>query len=135
MTSIELVRMAAKCRGIDPNSKSAPAALARELGYAAYNAPQKVKRWLKGENEPDYSATLELLELAGLLRTESGPVFVPVPGIGRPRELEDEVEQLHQARGQIEAEVAALRTLRAQIEEERELLRQARELLGQSIEQ
>lgn len=68
MTAIELVRLVATRRGIDPDSKSAPAALARELGYTTYNAPGKVKRWLKGENEPDYSGTMDLLALAGMLK-------------------------------------------------------------------
>ncbi len=45
-----------------------PADLARKLGLTAYESPKRVKRWLDGENEPDYKATMAILEALGLLR-------------------------------------------------------------------
>ena len=45
-----------------------PSDLARILGLDAYESPRRVKRWLDGSNEPDYEATLNLLELVGMLR-------------------------------------------------------------------
>lgn len=41
--------------------------LARKLGLTSYDAPKRVERWLRGENEPRYEQTVELLQLAGLL--------------------------------------------------------------------
>jgi hypothetical protein len=45
-----------------------PADLARALDLGAYASPRRVKRWLDGKNEPDYMATIALLELTGMLR-------------------------------------------------------------------
>lgn len=63
MEASELVLRAAKRLGVEGD-----AALATALGLVGYNAPSRVRRWRVGENEPDYSATLLLLEAAGLLR-------------------------------------------------------------------
>jgi hypothetical protein len=63
----ELVRLAEAKLEVEGD-----AALARALGLGDYNAPARVRRWRRGENEPDYKATLMLLGAAGLLRDEPG---------------------------------------------------------------
>lgn len=73
MRSTELVELAMRRLGIDQNEDQ-NAELARHLGLTGYNAPQKVRRWRKGDNEPDYKATLLLLKAAGLLAPETGAV-------------------------------------------------------------
>ena len=40
---------------------------ARELGLEGYDSPKRVQRWLDGENEPDYKATMTILERIGAL--------------------------------------------------------------------
>jgi len=47
------------------------AKLATRLGFTAYSSPQRVRRWLSGENEPDYEATLQLLDIVGAINWEA----------------------------------------------------------------
>lgn len=51
-------------------STKGPADLARELGLTAYQSDKTVARWLKGENEPSYEPTIELMRLAGWLNED-----------------------------------------------------------------
>lgn len=46
--------------------------LARALGLTGYSAPARVRRWRRGENEPNFDATMQLLEIVGLLREKPG---------------------------------------------------------------
>ncbi len=46
-----------------------PTELARSLGLG-YSGPRSVRRWLSGQNDPDYDTTWLLLAAAGLLRTQ-----------------------------------------------------------------
>lgn len=48
-----------------------PTQFAQRLDLGQWGA-QKVKRWLEGENEPEYEATIALLELAGWLNVGGG---------------------------------------------------------------
>lgn len=64
---------------------SKPADLARALGLDSYGSPRRVKRWLDGETEPDYEATLRLLDAVGLLKRDGRP---------RRRESASDVEVL-----------------------------------------
>jgi len=43
-----------------------PTDLANRLSLGV-NSPRRIKRWLDGENEPDYEATMLMLEAAGWL--------------------------------------------------------------------
>lgn len=82
--SKDLVALAMSARGIET-----PADLARALGLASYSSPRRVKRWIEGENEPDYSSTVRLLDLAGMLRSEPGETGVAagLPALEDPRDL------------------------------------------------
>ena len=62
----ELVKLAMNRRGLEK-----PSDLARALGLSAYASPRRVVRWIEGENEPDYKATMALLELVGALNEEA----------------------------------------------------------------
>jgi transcriptional regulator with XRE-family HTH domain len=59
----ELVRLAMEATGSRTLSD-----LARALGLTSYAAPRNIRRWIEGETNPDYDATLRLLEAAGLLK-------------------------------------------------------------------
>lgn len=63
-----MVELAAERLGIPADSDTR---LARALGLDGYAAPQRVRRWRLGQNEPDFGSTLLLLEAAGLLRDEA----------------------------------------------------------------
>lgn len=63
LTAPELVAAAMKARAVDN-----PTDLAKAMGLGPWS-PQKIKRWLRGENEPSYEATIALLEVAGWLNT------------------------------------------------------------------
>lgn len=68
LTAQELVTLVMQLTGA-----TTPTELAREIGMQGYSAPQRVKRWLDGTNEPDFEGTLLLLDAAGLLATETSP--------------------------------------------------------------
>lgn len=59
----ELVRLAMTATG-----STTPTELARALRMSNYTAPRNIKRWLDGESQPEFDATLVLLGAAGLLR-------------------------------------------------------------------
>jgi hypothetical protein len=59
--------------------------LARKLGLG-HEAPQQIGRWLRGENEPNYSATMVMLERCGWLNMLQG---VPAPPADAPDHLEE----------------------------------------------
>lgn len=61
----DLVELAMKRSGAKGNTD-----LARMLDLGIHG-DQRVRRWRDGENEPDYEATMRLLELVGALRMES----------------------------------------------------------------
>lgn len=63
MESVELVQLAMVKLDCET-----PAQLARKIGLTEYGSPKRVSRWLSGENEPDYKATIALLDALGLLR-------------------------------------------------------------------
>jgi len=58
----ELVRLAMKKLDCET-----PGELARKLGLSPYDSPKRVRRWLDGENEPDYEATMTILNRMGAL--------------------------------------------------------------------
>ena len=72
-----------------------PTALARLMGAGPWSA-QKVTRWIGGENEPNYEATVTLLGLAGWLK-------VPAAFTPSARALDAAAETEQEARGLREA--------------------------------
>lgn len=44
-----------------------PGDVARALGLTDYGAPQRVARWMKGRNGPNYEGTMLMLDAAGWL--------------------------------------------------------------------
>lgn len=73
VTAPELVTRAKERLGVKTDTD-----LARALGLKDYAAPQRIRRWRLGQNEPDYEATLLLLEAAGLLNEEAAPHTAPL---------------------------------------------------------
>jgi hypothetical protein len=73
LTAPELVAAAMKALDVDN-----PTDLAKAMGLGPWS-PQKVKRWLRGENEPSYEATIALLEQAGWLRKSGAAAAVRDP--------------------------------------------------------
>ena len=65
----DLVRLAMERLGC-----ATPGELARELGLEPYDSPKRVRRWLDGENEPDYKATMTILERIGALKLHQSSV-------------------------------------------------------------
>lgn len=63
----ELVRLAMKKLGCET-----PGELARKLDLRPYDSPKRVRRWLDGENEPDYEATMTILYRIGALALDNG---------------------------------------------------------------
>jgi len=58
----DLVRAAMAATGTETATD-----LARTLRMTSYSAPRNIKRWLDGVAQPDFEATLLLLDAAGLL--------------------------------------------------------------------
>lgn len=58
----DLVRLA-----MDRLDCETPGELARKLDLTPYDSPKRVRRWLDGENEPDYEATMTILDRIGAL--------------------------------------------------------------------
>jgi len=48
--------------------------LARKLDLEPYDSPKRVRRWLDGLNEPDYRATMTILERIGALNLDRASV-------------------------------------------------------------
>lgn len=67
MDAKQLVQLA-----MEKSEPQTPAGLARKLQLTAYESPKRVKRWLAGTNEPNYSETMALLAIAGRLSDEPG---------------------------------------------------------------
>lgn len=63
IAAADLVRLAMERLECDT-----PGELARKLDLKPYDSPKRVRRWLDGENEPDYEATMTILERMGALR-------------------------------------------------------------------
>lgn len=93
----ELVKLAMERIGSER-----PSDLARALRLEGYTSPRRVKRWLLGENEPDYSATLGLLGLVGALNEEA---LRPVPDEIRQR-AEELQERSRRARAGLRKEAS-----------------------------
>jgi hypothetical protein len=53
-----------------------PTDLSRKLGLGE-SGPRRIKRWLEGVNEPDYEATMLMLERAGWLTSTPGAAAGP----------------------------------------------------------
>lgn len=70
-----------------------PTELARALKLGGMHDVQRVSRWMKSRNGPDYEGTIVLLDALGLL-TENGRATLSLPD--RPRE--DEAEVVREAR-------------------------------------
>lgn len=67
----DLVRLALAKLDLDERDA---AKLAEQLGLTKYSSPQRVRRWIAGENEPDYELTIKLLDLVGAIKWEAlGP--------------------------------------------------------------
>jgi hypothetical protein len=79
-TGAELVEAAMKATG----TVGQPRELGKRLHMDPYNAQQRITRWLKGENDPDFEGTLLLLEAAGWLHVDAAT--------NRPTRAEDAVE-------------------------------------------
>lgn len=47
---------------------STPTDLARAIKLPGYNAPQRVRRWMEGDNAPDYEGVMLMLEATGWFR-------------------------------------------------------------------
>lgn len=62
----DLVRFVMQKTGLEK-----PSEIAKMLGLTSYSSPQRVTRWIAGENEPDFDATLALLAAAGWLNEEA----------------------------------------------------------------
>jgi len=67
----DLVRLA-----MDRLECETPGELARELGLEPYDSPKRVRRWLDGENEPDYKATMTILDRIGALDLDSPSIRI-----------------------------------------------------------
>jgi hypothetical protein len=90
MSAAELVRAAMTATG-----SSSPTELARAIGLQGYSSPRNIKRWLDGENDPDFHATLQLLEAAGMLAAPGEVESSSRPGRALDDErLADALEQL-----------------------------------------
>lgn len=47
---------------------STPTELAKAIKLEGYNSPQRVRRWMEGNNAPDYEGTMLMLEATGWLK-------------------------------------------------------------------
>ena len=92
LPATEFVKTAMTALGYDGN----PGGFSEELGLGAHGY-QRVRRWLSGENEPDYEATVLIAEKCGWLHTDGAQ---PSPGADLEAarrvaiRLADEAEQL-----------------------------------------
>lgn len=90
-----------------------PTDLADKIGMGERRAPEKISRWLGGENEPSYPATLLLLKGAKLLREN-----------GSDRRLADDLQEaleserlrVQRVSAQLEGELAPARPQRVRRE-------------------
>lgn len=61
-----------------------PTDLARAIKLPGYNAPQRVRRWMEGDNAPDYEGVMLMLEATGWFRlrnTSDGASPIQAPGL------------------------------------------------------
>lgn len=81
-----------------------PSDFARKLGFTSYASPRKIRRWLSGENEPDYASTLLLLSAVGMLRDEPAgkDEAARQPGLQELRE-DDRLEALRGAVAEVQS--------------------------------
>lgn len=101
MTGEELIERVVKLTQASGDSD-----LARKLGMpAGYSSPQKIRRWRLGENEPDYQATIALLDLVGAIRWEA----LTPPGSAEGSSVE-------QLRAELDRTVALTRELERRLE-------------------
>lgn len=87
--------------------------VAAGLGLRGYGAPKKVSRWLSGENEPDYEATLLLLRAAGLLREKP----TKLTAVSQRPDLEEAVVAVGDASAALADEASRIAALMAELAE------------------
>lgn len=92
-----------------------PTALSKALGggWTDRDQQRKLYKWWRGEQAPNFEATITLLRAGGLLREDAGEAVLPLaehPPEDRLRSLEAKVDR------QTRATTKALRGLEAQLE-------------------